>query len=196
MKKLFSLILLSFIGLSYVNAQKHSVGISYDYICDGGAIRFAMLAGASSYHHIQGNKIGLVYSYQMSDHFSLNSGLQYQQNWMQTRNISSTGELQTWDFKVETINVPFLLHANILKYLFAEAGPLLNLQTNDVDAYGTDQQSGIGFSLAAGIQYHYNQFRVLIKPQSQIQSIIPFQKENYHSRIISNSISVALTYSF
>jgi len=186
MKKLFLLFAL-ILSTQLIYAQNHAVGISYDHVFGGGATRLAQYEGFGSYHFQKGYKIAFNYSYQLKDNFRIISGLQHQEQWMQSRNVSTTGELRTRDIKVETLNIPFYANLTFLKYLFLEGGPLLNIQTNK--PYGVDKQTGIGFSGSLGAQYSFNRISFFVKSQGQIQTLISFNEENSRLRNISNSIS-------
>ncbi len=193
MKKL--LILFTFVLVSHFSySQNHSAGASYGYVFGGGSTNFASLVGASSYHFKSGAQFNLNYRYQLSKNLNLISGVQFQQSSMQSQNGSTTGELQTWDFQVDNFNIPVLANLSFLKYLFIEGGPMLNFQVNKENPYGIDPQNGIGLSLGLGAQYELGKWNVFIKSQKQIQSIIPFGRENYHDRLITNSLSFGVFY--
>jgi hypothetical protein len=191
-KTLISLIFLVVSNYSY--SQTHSIGLSPGYIFSGGAADFAALDGASSYHYKSGNQFGLNYRLQLSKNLSLLSGLQRQQLSMEAQNGSSTGELQTWDFQVENLNIPFYANLSFFKYFFVEGGPMLNFQVNQQDPFGIDDQSGIGAALAIGAQYDIGKLNVFIKSQTLMQAIIPFSKENYHDRLTANSLTIGVFY--
>ena len=189
---LFSVILMS--TAQFTNAQNHTIGVSYDYIFGSSATQFATLDGGSSFHLQEGKKISLNYSYVFTKSVRLSSGLQFQQSDLQAQNASTSGKLQTWDFTVRTINIPVLANFNYLNYLLVEAGPLLNLQVNGTDLYGIDRQNGIGFLSGLGAKYRLKKISGFIKYQYQMQSLFPFNKERYHDRLITHSLSVGLHY--
>lgn len=193
LKKL--LILFAFAIVSqFAYSQNHSFGLSYSYIYNGGANDYAELVGASSYHIKNGGQYNLNYKYQLSKNLNLISGLQFQQIGMQSQNGSTTGELQTWDFQVDYLNIPILANLTFLKYLFVEGGPMLNFQINEEDSNGIDDQTGVGLSLGFGAQYDMGKLNFFLKSQNQIQTLIPFNRENYHDRLIANSLSVGFFY--
>lgn len=191
MRKIFCVFVI-IISTQIVYAQNSAVGISYDHIFGGGATRLAQYDGFGSYHFQKGYKIALHYSYQLKDNFRITSGLQHQEQWMQSRNLSTTGELRTRDIKVETINIPFYANLTFLKYFFIEGGPLLNIQTNK--PYGVDQQTGIGFSGSLGAQYSIKKISFFVKSQGQIQTLIIFNGNSSRLRNTSNSLSIGIFY--
>ncbi|WP_375579876.1 hypothetical protein ABWH96_02005 [Marivirga tractuosa] len=194
MKKLFFLLAILSLSSHFTYSQNHSFGLSYSHIYSGGANDYAELAGASSYHIKNGAQYNLNYKYQLSKNLNLISGLQFQQIGMQSQNGSTTGELQTWDFQVDNLNIPILANLTFLKYLFVEGGTMLNFQINEEDPYGIDEQNGIGFSLGLGIQYDTGKFNVFLKSQAQMQTLIPFNREKYYDRLLANSLSVGIFY--
>ncbi len=193
MKKL--LVLFTFVIASHFSySQNHSIGFSYGHIYSGWTTDYAELVGASSHNLRYGAQYSLNYKYQFSKKLSINSGLQFQQTSMQSENSSTTGERQTWDYQVDNLNIPILANFTFLKYLFVEGGPMLNFQINDEDPYGIEDQSGLGLSLGLGAQYDIGKFNIFIKSQGQMQTLIPFNKENYHDRLITNSLSIGIFY--
>ncbi|MGM0579427.1 MAG: hypothetical protein ACQETL_02020 [Bacteroidota bacterium] len=193
MKKL--LILFTFIIVSHFSySQNHSVGASYGYVFGGGITKFAVFDGASSYEYKNGNQFSFDYSFNLPNKLKLISGLQFQQNWMRGQNSSSTPETRTWDFRVDNLNIPILANFSFSKYFFLEGGPVLNFQISEEESYGIDPQNGIGLSFGLGAKYDIGKFNVFIKSQNQIQTIIPFGGQNYHDRLITNSLTVGIFY--
>lgn len=193
MKKL--IILFTFVIASHFShSQNHSIGFSYGHIYSGWTTDYADLVGASSHHFINGAQFNLIHKYQLSKSLNIISGLQFQQASMQSQNGSTTGELQTWNYQVDNVNIPILANFTFLKYLFVEGGPMLNFQINEEDTYGIEDQSGIGFSLGLGAHYDLGKFNVFIKTHGQMQALIPFSKEKYHNRLITNSLSFGVFY--
>lgn len=189
MKRLFLSILL-FSSFYFSNAQSHSVGLSYDYVYDAGVTRLARFDGFHvSYHHRSGSKIGLNYVYKITKSLQFNSGIQFQRNFMQSRNVI-TGELETRNFKIEMLNIPLFAQYTFWDFFLVEGGPLLNFQLND---YWNDRQNGLGFGLGLGIKYDIKNFSLFIKNHYQIQTLIPFNGNIYSKRIMSGNLSVGIS---
>ncbi|WP_296621640.1 outer membrane beta-barrel protein [Marivirga sp.] len=192
--KRFLLFIAIIFASQFSKAQKHSIGLSYNHLFDGTATKFSSSYFDPSYFHQKGCQFGVNYSYKISTNFKLISGLQTQTNWMEKKDSDFEDNLQKWNFKIETMNIPILLHYKFLKYLFTEGGLILNWQTNEPNENGIEKQTGLGISYAVGAQYDIKKFKFFVKAHSQIQTVIPFKKKYQTYRLIASGISAGFFY--
>jgi hypothetical protein len=61
---------------------------------------------------------------------------------------------------------------------------------------GLDDNSGVSILFSPGLEQKLNDtFSLNFAPQMQIYSLIPFQKDNHHRRLIAAGIEISLLYS-
>ncbi len=99
-----------------------------------------------------------------------------------------SSELSIWEFPLDA-------RVKFLKYLYANAGPLLHFQQN-TNSY-VDKQHGIGFHIGLGAKVPLSQqFAVTLSPHYKMYSLIPFQSERNYDRVQALGISIGLNYKF
>ncbi|WP_286851887.1 hypothetical protein, partial [Sphingobacterium sp. UBA7253] len=99
-----------------------------------------------------------------------------------------SSELSIWE-------IPLDARVKFLKYLYANAGPMLHFQQN-ANSY-VDKQHGIGFHIGLGAKVPLSQqFAVLLAPHYKMYSLIPFHSERNSDRARVLGIAVGLNYRF
>ncbi|WP_286727931.1 MULTISPECIES: outer membrane beta-barrel protein [Sphingobacterium] len=99
-----------------------------------------------------------------------------------------SSELSIWEFPLDA-------RVKFLKYLYANAGPLLHFQQN-ANSY-VDKQHGIGFHVGLGAKVPLSQqFAVLLSPHYKMNSLIPFQSGRNYDRVQALGIAVGVNYKF
>ncbi|MCS4167659.1 porin family protein [Sphingobacterium sp. BIGb0116] len=102
--------------------------------------------------------------------------------------IQYSSELSIWE-------IPLDARVKFLKYLYANAGPMLHFQQN-ANSY-VDKQHGIGFHVGLGAKVPLSQqFAVLLSPYYKMYSLIPFQSERNYDRLRVLGIAAGLNYRF
>lgn len=102
--------------------------------------------------------------------------------------IQYSSELSIWE-------IPLEARVKFLKYLYANAGPILHFQQN-ANSY-VDKQNGIGIHIGLGAKIPLSQqFAVTLSPHYKMYSLIPFQSERNHDRVRVLGIAVGLNYRF
>lgn len=190
MKKL-SFLIAFIIASHFLYSQNHSVGLSYGQVYNGALRTFVRMDCGATYFYNNGAQYNLNYRFQLSSKVALTSGLQYQQNEIESRSTSPAGESQSYAFEVNNLNIPILANISFWKYFFVEGGPLLNFE---IDSYGPNSQTGLGFSLGAGAQYDLGKLNFFLKSQNQIQTLIPFKWDGRQDKLITNSLAVGVFY--
>jgi len=99
-----------------------------------------------------------------------------------------SSDLSIWE-------IPLDGRVKFLKYLYANAGPMLHFQQN-ANSY-VDKQNGIGFHIGLGAKVPLSQqFAVLLSPHYKMYSLIPFQSERNYDRVRVLGIAAGLNYRF
>lgn len=102
--------------------------------------------------------------------------------------IQYSSELSIWE-------IPLEARIKFLKYLYANAGPILHFQQN-ANSY-VDKQNGIGIHIGLGAKIPLSQqFAVTLSPHYKMYSLIPFQSERNYDRVRVLGIAVGLNYRF
>jgi len=99
-----------------------------------------------------------------------------------------SSELSIWEFPLDA-------RVKFLKYLYANAGPLLHFQQN-ANSY-VDKQHGIGFHIGLGAKVPLSQqFAVTLSPHYKMYSLIPFHSKRNYDRVQALGIAVGVNYKF
>ncbi len=99
-----------------------------------------------------------------------------------------SSDLSIWEFPLDA-------RIKFLKYLYANAGPMLHFQQNSNSH--VDKQHGIGFHIGLGAKIPLSQkFAVTLSPHYKMYSLIPFQSGRNYDRVQVLGIAVGLNYRF
>ncbi|WP_426790721.1 outer membrane beta-barrel protein [Sphingobacterium sp. WOUb80] len=102
--------------------------------------------------------------------------------------IQYSSELSIWE-------VPLEARIKFLKYLYANAGPMLHIQQNSNSH--VDKQNGIGFHIGLGAKIPLSQqFAVTLSPNYKMYSLIPFHSERNYDHVQALGISIGVNYKF
>jgi len=102
--------------------------------------------------------------------------------------IQYSSELSIWEVPLDT-------RIKFLKYLYANAGPMLHIQQNSNSH--VDKQNGIGFHIGLGAKIPLSQqFAVTLSPHYKMYSLIPFQSGRNYDRVQALGISIGVNYKF
>lgn len=97
-----------------------------------------------------------------------------------------SSELSIWEFPLDA-------RVKFLKYLYANAGPMLHFQQN-ANSY-VDKQHGIGFHIGLGAKVPLSQqFAVTLFPHYKMYSLIPFQSGRNYDRVRVLGIGIGVNY--
>lgn len=204
LKKLHSRILLSLLTLSGTSlyAQQNNGGgydieLSITPLAEStiGPRKSAFGAGSdASKNYIAGL---LRVGYRYNETWSFGAGLGYSHQNITTTSgivdpsverIQYSSELSIWE-------LPLDARIKFLKYLYANAGPMLHIQQNSNSH--VDKQNGIGFHIGLGAKVPLSQqFAVTLSPHYKMYSLIPFQSGRNYDRVQVLGIAVRLNYRF
>jgi len=173
-------------------AQKSNEFRFYYGTSDSKLLREPMYGGGG-YQSEKFNEFGMKYLKQLSDNFSIETGINYSKSDVKITPEFMGKPVQSRYEKLEIVSIPIYANYTFWKYLFVNGGPILDFQTSD---NSTDSQSGIGYSLGIGGKYDFNKFLIFINPNFKRHSVIPFEKEIYHQKLTELGIQFGIGYKF
>lgn len=150
------------------------------------------LVGGPGYDPETGYELGIRYILRLPNGLGLESGVGFY-----TGDIKITSapmpEQTSRRERLQITSIPVLLNYRFLDYFFVNGGPVLDFQNSD---NSFDSQSGMGFSLGIGINHYIRNFQMFVNPNFRHYALIPFEKENYHSKLSGLAIQFGMGYSF
>ncbi|QQT32003.1 outer membrane beta-barrel protein [Sphingobacterium multivorum] len=202
LKKLLSRIFLSVLTLSGTNlyAQQRN-GSGYD-------IEFSITPLAES---TIGPRMGLMGSgsddsknyiagllrvgYRYNETWTFGAGVGYSHQNITTTSaiVDPSAERMQYSSELSIWEIPLDARVKFLKYLYANAGPILHFQQN-TNSY-VDKQNGIGIHIGLGAKIPLSQqFAVTLSPHYKMYSLIPFQSERNYDRVRIFGIGIGVNY--
>lgn len=186
---------------SFLTAQEDNtefrnakIGITFSSFGENDVFRFNELEGAASYNSDYFRTLGISYVSVLNKWLEVETGIEYSRhNIIIEPNLPPYIDAFPRKASFSFINIPVTLRANFLKYFFVNGGLII-----DVDASTNspiDNQTGIGVLLGLSIKYDFDfGISAFVNPYSKMHSLIPFQTEKYHQRILENGIRIGFTY--
>lgn len=189
----FSLILLILITtIPNISAQNRSEIRGYYGISSYEMNSNQSLDGGASYDPETGYELGIRYILRLPNGLGLESGVGFY-----TGDIKITSapmpEQTSRRERLQITSIPVLLNYRFLDYFFVNGGPVLDFQNSD---NSFDSQSGIGFSLGIGVNHYIRNFQMFINPNFRHYALIPFEKEDHHSKLSGLGIQFGMGYNF
>ncbi len=162
MKFNFFLIPLIFISMASYAQSPNTISAVYGFSTTNVDIHDAI--GDYGYDQKTGNLFGVMYSRAINKFFSIETGLLVSNDKVQLNVIEAgLGNIYS-NGNVKTISVPIYAKFTFLKYLFADAGCLIDKQTNYVNDDVIQSQSGLGVEVGVGAQYTYDHLTIFVNP--------------------------------
>jgi len=195
MKK--NILLIAFIVSSQILLAQNNHKFSFSYgITANELIRTTSIEGSGSYNG-EGSKIYTFgYTQKIRKMFSIKTGLSYSENEFIITAAPTGIDVRPFYSEIKLISIPVYANFNFGKYIFIDGGLIIGFEVNSAETRSIDNQTGIGFGLAAGLQYEYKQLGIFISPFFNIHSVIAFQKDNYQQHLTESGFKFGLSYSF
>jgi len=137
----------------------------------------------------------LNYSRQINRFFSLESGLEYSINKIET-DYFPDGIMHYKESNIKMLSVPIYADLTFWKYFFVNAGPTIDFELHRQTSESTYNQSGIGFGLGIGGRYTLKSFTISLNPFYQRHLILRSKKGAYHENLYESGIKLGLGYNF
>ncbi len=136
----------------------------------------------------------LRYSREINTFISLETGLQYSVNKIET-NYFPDGIMHYLDTNIKMLSIPLYGDLTFWKYFFIYAGPMIDFEVHHKSST-TFNQSGLGFGFGVGGRYRLKNFTISLNPFYQRHLIVPYKKEVYHENLWESGIKIGLGYNF
>lgn len=190
MRTLYTFIL-CIIGIGLSAQSNHTISAYYGLI-QTDLVRSETLDGGGGYSNKNSSEVGLRYAYSFTESFALETGFGILNS---TVEISSEFPgVETREEELQLISIPVIATYSFSPYFYVNGGMTFDFQSDDMISY--DDQSGIGFSLGIGTKLYYKNLFFNLNPLLELHSAIPFQKENYHQRLLEGGILLGIGYEF
>ncbi|WP_081209803.1 outer membrane beta-barrel protein [Salegentibacter sediminis] len=150
------------------------------------------LIGAASYDPETAYELGMRYILRMQNGLGLEGGVGF---WTGDIEITSAPmpEQTSRRERLQITSIPVLLNYRFLEFFFLNGGPVLDFQNSD---NSFDSQSGIGISAGIGLNHYIRNFVMFVNPNFRYYALIPFEKENHHSKLSGFAIQFGMGYRF
>lgn len=150
------------------------------------------LDGGASYDPETGYELGIRYILRLPNGLGLESGVGFYTGDIKITSAPMPDQTSRRE-RLQITSIPVLLNYRFLDYFFVNGGPVLDFQNSD---NSFDSQSGMGFSLGIGINHYIRNFQMFVNPNFRQYALIPFEKENNHSKLSGLGIQFGMGYSF
>ncbi|WP_313184218.1 outer membrane beta-barrel protein [Sphingobacterium siyangense] len=204
LKKLLSRIFLSVLTLSGTglyaqqrNGSGYDIEFSLTPLAEShiGPRKSALGAGSDASKNYIAGLLRVGYHYNETWSFGVGLGYSHQNITTTSGIVDPSVERMQYSSELSIWEVPLDARVKFLKYLYANAGPMLHFQQN-ANSY-VDKQHGIGIHIGLGAKVPLSQqFAVLLSPHYKMYSLIPFQSERNYDRVRVLGIAAGLNYRF
>jgi hypothetical protein len=96
---------------------------------------------------------------------------------------------------IKTFNLPVTLYRYMNNDFFLSAGTIIDFEIPG-SSYWIDSQTGIGFTIGAGKEFHIQSFVIDIVPNLELHTLIPFDGVKYQQRLLVFGLKLGLGYCF
>ena len=142
-----------------------------------------------------GNLLELRYSHPVNSRFSLETGLQYSGNKVETEYFPD-GITHYMESEIKLISVPIYANLTFLKYFYVEAGPTLDFEVQHTQSAPVQSQGGIGLAAGIGGKYTFKRISVFINPFVQRHLLVSFSNDKIYERLWQSGLKFGVGYSF
>lgn len=173
---------------------KNRVSISFATVDNGLEIPEGWLGDMG--HSGKGGKLyDLKYARQINKFFSIETGLEYSINKIET-DYFPDGIMHYKETDIKMLSIPIYGDLTFWKYFFVNAGPTIDFELHRQTSESTYNQSGIGFGLGIGGRYTLKNFTVSLNPFYQKHLVLRSKKGAYHENLYEGGIKLGLGYNF
>ncbi len=156
------------------------------------------LDGGPSYDGKGSDIFGFSYQRLLNKNLSLETGIEYSKSKIEiTPNFYHGIDITPHDLTIEMFTIPIYANFTFLKYFYANAGFLIDFETNR-DYPKTKDQSGIGFGAGIGAQYTFQNFTLYLNPMIRYHAVLPLPNadEYHYQHLVETGIKFGLGYNF
>jgi hypothetical protein len=174
--------------------SKNSISLFYGVAANDVNIHGAI--GDYGYKSESGTVIGFGYAHNLTNSFALETGIQYSSNKaLLTYIVGGRGEF-TSSGRVKLVTVPVYGKYTFLKYLYVNAGILVDFDFGYDNDSVVNEQKGIGAELGVGGKYNFGAVTVFINPFLQEHRIIGFNSNGRTNSLENAGVKFGVGYNF
>jgi len=202
LKKLLFRIFLSVLTLSgsslYAqqdNGGRYDIEFSFTPLAEShiGPRKSAFGAGSDASKNYIAGLLRVGYHYNETWSFGVGLGYSHQNITTTSAIVDPSAERMQYSSELSIWEFPLDARVKFLKYLYANAGPMLHFQQN-ANSY-VDKQHGIGLHIGLGAKIPLSQqFALTLSPHYKMYSLIPFHSERNSDRARVLGISIGVNY--
>jgi hypothetical protein len=96
---------------------------------------------------------------------------------------------------IKTFSLPVTLYRYLNNNFFLTVGTIFDFEIPR-SSYWIDSQSGIGFSIGAGKEFHIESIVIDLAPNLELHTVIPFDGVEYQQRLLVFGLKLGLGYCF
>jgi len=153
-------------------------------------------SGDYDYKSKSGTIIGFGYTYNLTNSFALETGLQYSSNkLLLSNNVPAKGYVISTG-RAKLITIPVYGKYTFLKYLYVNAGVLVDFDFGHDNDTGINEQKGIGAEIGIGGKYSFDQITVFINPFFVEHRLIGFNRNGQINSLENAGVKFGVGYSF
>lgn len=190
--KLFSALFMAVATIQGYSQNANEISIYYG-ISDSKLLRNEEIVGAGYHETSKLNEFGVKYLRHIKNNFSIELGMNILKADLAIHSAPTFPLIPVRYEKLEMISIPIAANYTLWRYLFVNAGPVLDFQTSE---NSIDSQSGIGYSIGFGGKYHFNNFLIYVNPNYKRHAVVPFEKEIYPEKLTEFGIQFGLGLKF
>ena len=169
----------------------------YSGISSNALFRKENLVGAGSDEGKGATVFGIRYLRNLNNSFSIESGLEYSSDKVESSSAFYPGIPRTYTKStIGMVSIPVYGYYNFLKYLFINAGPTVDLETNRSENRAIDPQSGIGYGIGLGGNLRFKKISIVANPFFQKHALIPFSRNVYPQKLAETGVKLGVGYHF
>lgn len=153
--------------------------------------RMETLEGAGSYDGEGAIGAGLHYLKPLNNWLALETGVFYAKNRVSYTSAMRPDRGRSFaSGNLHVLSAPLLVRVHFLRNFFVNAGPVVDFQLGEALI---DNQTGIGAMAGVGFKYHVStKTSLFVNPYVQQHAFIPFQREDYHLRLLTAGVRLGV----
>lgn len=193
MKTKLILAVLILLSTQAYSQSKNSISLYY-----GVAANDVNTHGAIDYDYRSksGSMVGFGYTYNLNNSFALETGLQYSSNnLLLSNNVPGKGNVIS-PGRAKLITIPVYGKYAFLKYLYVNAGLLVDFDFGADNDTGINAQKGLGAEIGIGGKYNFGQLTVFINPFLLEHRLIGFNSNGRFNNLENAGVKFGVGYNF
>ena len=194
MKTKIILAVLILLSAQVWSQSKNSISLYYGVAANNVNIHGDI--GDYGYKSKSGTVIGFGYTRNLTNYFALETGLQYSSNkLLQSYIVPGKGDVLS-PGRAKLITVPVYGKYTFLKYLYVNAGLLVDFDFGADNDTGINDQKGIGAEIGIGGKYDFGPVTVFINPFLLEHRLIGFNSNGRTNSIENAGVKFGVGYNF